>query len=109
MSAFTAKTYLYGKAPKRITLKGDKTKKSESAQHIIEFPGGAIELTRTTDGHYWAHIMVHKSQVIEDADGLTSANGRIIGSRIDGEQRLDELTDLDNIQHLAVLIKTEAP
>ena len=56
----TTKNFLYGKAPRKIELLGDKTIRPEPATHIIEFPGGAIELSRTTDGNYWAHIIVNR-------------------------------------------------
>lgn len=51
----TAKAYRFGEAPKRIELRGDKTTATESAQHIITFPGGAIELARVGDDEYWVH------------------------------------------------------
>ena len=48
----TAKAYGVGWAPKRIDLFGDVEKKPESAQHVITFPGGAIELSRTSNNEY---------------------------------------------------------
>jgi len=104
--AATAKTYLIDKAPKRIRLHGDKTTKPESAQHIIEFPGGSIELSRTTDGHYWAHIAVNKGQVLDDCDGFNGKQGEVISARLDTENAVLSLDDPKRIQHLAVLIRT---
>lgn len=49
--AITFKTYQAPKAPKRIEILGDKTKRPESASHVIESPGGAIELSRIDGGH----------------------------------------------------------
>ncbi|MHB1265894.1 MAG: hypothetical protein ACYC1S_16015, partial [Gemmatimonadaceae bacterium] len=60
---FTAKNWPITSAPKRIELLGDRMKRPEPAQHIIEFPGGAVEVSRTSDGSYWAHIIVHRGQV----------------------------------------------
>ena len=108
MSAFTAKVYQCGKAPKRIELLGDKTKRPESAQHIIEFPGGAVELTRTTDGNYWAHIIINRGQVIDDAEGRASARGLAIESRI-GRQHAASIGSIEacsDIEQIAVLIRT---
>lgn len=52
-------------APEKITLLGSK-QKPEPAQHIIEFPGGAIEVSRCSDGvHYWAHIHINLTEVIK--------------------------------------------
>lgn len=105
--AFTAKSYQAGKAPKRIELLGDKTKRPESAQHIIEFPGGAIELSRTTDGCYWAHIIVNRGDVVDDSEGRTSARGAIVESRIGRSypNGVDGIESQDDIEQIAVLIK----
>lgn len=110
MSAFTAKVFQVGKGPKRIELIGDKTKKPESAQHIIEFPGGAIEVSRTTDGNYWAHIIINRGTVIDDADGRVSALGEVIGSRVgrDGDPSIPDLERQEDIEQIAVLIKPHA-
>jgi hypothetical protein len=40
MAHVTTRNYLIDRAPKRIELLGDKTKRPEPASHIIEFPGG---------------------------------------------------------------------
>lgn len=34
---------------------------------IIKFPGGQMEVSRTTDGEYWAHISVDASSNITDS------------------------------------------
>ena len=81
--ANTTKNWNYDKAPGRIVLFGDKAVKLESAQHIIEFPGGAIELARTTEGCYWAHIIVNRGHAGEDFDGMHAALGEVVQSRID--------------------------
>lgn len=107
MSAFTAKSYQFDKAPKRISLLGNK-KKPESAQHIIEFPGGAVEVSRTEDGRYWAHIIVNRKSEIDDCDGLMGAVGTIEGSRIDYEwpanPNVIEIPNQNGVQQIAVLI-----
>jgi hypothetical protein len=108
MDPFTAKNYQIGKAPKLIQLFGDKTKKVESAQHIIEFPGGAIEVSRTTDGDYWAHIIVNREHVIDDAKGLRSKKGTVINSRIDRhEGTVFDLDRQEEIAQIAVLVRSE--
>ena len=83
MSAFTAKVWQFDKAPRLMRLDGDKAKKVESAQHIIEFPGGAIEVSRLDDGSYWAHIIVNNQKTIDDAEGRLSAYGEVVDDRID--------------------------
>jgi hypothetical protein len=106
MSAFTAKNYHINRAPKRIELLGDK-KRPEPAQHIIEFPGGAIEVSRTSDGaSYWVHVIIHKGQVLDDAEGRESAIGVIEGSRIFREGvGLSEIPGAEAISQIAVLIR----
>jgi hypothetical protein len=106
MSAFTAKCYQFGRAPKRIKLEGDKAR-PESAQHIIEFPGGAIELSRTTDGNYWAHIIVTQRDVCEDAGTRQSAYGRIVGSRIGRVYPggVEPVENAEGIEQIAILIR----
>jgi hypothetical protein len=101
----TAKTYLASSAPARIQLLGDKTKRPESATHVIEFPGGAIELSRTSDGAYWAHIIVHHGQPIPDARDLQSKRGDVVDARIDRDGKVDEVRDVGSIRQLAVLIR----
>jgi hypothetical protein len=105
MTAFTAVNRLIGRAPKRIELLGDKTQRPEPAQHVIEFPGGAIEVSRTSDGNYWAHIIVHHGEP-GDSAGFTSARGKVIDSRI-GRAYPHGVGSIDNhaeIEQVAVLI-----
>jgi hypothetical protein len=107
-SAFTAKVHLLGQAPTRITLLGDKAR-PESAQHVIEFPGGAVEVSRTSDGDYWAHILVHRGAVLEDAGGRVSARGEVIGHRVLRDRGFEELDQPDAIEQIAVLIRRCPP
>lgn len=107
--ADTAKNWTIDKAPKRLRLFGDKVKKVESAQHIIEFPGGAIELSRTTDGDYWAHILVNQDQFADgDGDGFTSAAGEVVASRLDcATGHVEDIPNEKAIRQVAVLIRTK--
>lgn len=110
MQHVTTKNYLIDNAPKRIELLGDKTKRPEPAAHIIEFPGGAIELSRTSDGNYWAHIIVNRDFALPgEVEGLEGAFGEIIGSRIDygfpTEPNIVEVPDAAKLRQIAILIK----
>ncbi len=109
MDRFTCKVYQIDKAPKRITLEGDKTKKVEAAQHAIEFPGGAVEVSRTSTGEYWAHIHVYKGQVIEDTEGLCSAMGTVVCSRLEYGGSPEDVPNAEAMTHIALLIHSEAP
>jgi hypothetical protein len=102
---FTCKSYMFDKAPKRIELLGDKTKKVESAQHIIEFPGGAVEVSRTSDGNYWAHIIINRAYADNDCNGLYNRFGEIVGGRIDCDEGVCEIPGYEDITQIAILIK----
>jgi len=110
MPHVTTRNYLIDDAPQRINLLGDKTKRPEPATHIIEFPGGAIELSRTTDGNYWAHIIVNRDFALpDDIDGMEGAYGEIVGSRIDYEfpaqPNIVEIPEAQRVRQIAILIK----
>jgi hypothetical protein len=106
----TTKSFQYGSAPGKIHLLGDKTQKPEPATHIIEFPGGAVELSRTTDGNYWAHIIVNRDFALpEGAKGLYGAYGEIVGSRIDYDFPTDphivDVPNAEQVRQIAILIR----
>ena len=108
---FTCKSYQIEKAPQRITLRGDKTKKPEPAQHIIEFPGGAIELSRLDDGSYWAHIILNRAQAVDDCEGLQACTSEVVDSRIDYRwttdvemQQVIPIPNAGDLHQIAVLI-----
>lgn len=105
--AFTCKVFQAAarpKAPPHIRLLGSKSN-PESAQHVIEFPGGAIELSRTSDGNYWAHIIVNRDFAVEDCEGFRSSLGEIVGGRIDTTEDVYEVPNLGDITQIALLIK----
>ena len=111
MPHVTTKNYLIDDAPERIELLGDRTKRPEPAAHIIEFPGGAIELSRTSDGNYWAHIIVNRDFALPgEVEGLEGAFGEIIGSRIDykfpTEPNIVEVPDAARLRQIAILIRS---
>lgn len=112
MSAFTQKVWQLLKAPKKTTLLGDKAKKVEASTHVIEFPGGAVEVSRTTDNKYWVHVHVNRNQVVDDAEGLVSAFGQIVGSRVTvninagrDAAGVYEIHNAEHIEQFALLIR----
>ena len=91
---------------KVILLNGDKNK-PESAEHIIKFPGGSISVCRTSNSEYWAHIEVN-NELIEDTD-RGSRLGKIVSTRLDYNRppgEVKEIDDLNDLNHIAVRIKT---
>ncbi len=103
--AFTCKVMTINKAPARIELLGDKTKRPESAQHVIEFPGGAVEVSRTSDGNYWAHILINHQFADADFGGMHHAMGEVVDSRFTADGKLYDIPDFPNVTQIAVLIK----
>lgn len=93
-----------------IELKGD-PRHPESAQTIVKFPGGSIEVSRCSNGQdYWAHIEVHNEAIIDEAV-RESAQGLIVDSRVDYVPERRELGILPiphakDARHIAVLIRT---
>lgn len=67
---------------KVITLRGDKSE-PESAEHIINFPGGHVAVMRTADGSYWAHIARER----DEHEGSGMGPGAFLESRVDYETR----------------------
>ena len=105
----TTQNWLFDEAPPKVSLKGDKKRKPEPSTHIIEFPGGAVEVSRTGDGNYWAHIMLQHDYALSDCEGRASAIGEVIGSRIDYEHPADpniiEVPNAQAVRQIAILIK----
>lgn len=73
----------------------------EPSTAIIKFPGGHVEVCRTSDNRYWAHVEVSNPENIDR-------------SRIDYNQEGHELCGIpaiphaDKIKHLALLVSTAA-
>lgn len=92
---------------KVIVLRGN-PKNPESAEHIIKFPGGSISVCRTSNNEYWAHIAVHKGDVIDDLV-VESANGALVDARVDYDfgssiGRTQSIPQLQDVNHIAVRI-----
>ena len=107
--AATAKNWPIAKAPKRVTLLGDPSVKAESAQHIIEFPGGAIEVTRTSDNEYWAHIIINRGWSDSEQEGIHAALGEVVDSRIDSAAGVLAAPNADSMTQIAVRIRAVKP
>lgn len=111
MAKYTCRNWQIAEAPARIELLGDKTRRSEPAQHIIEFPGGAVEVSRLDDGSYWAHIIINQGQALDIFEGLRGARGEVIASRVGraGHHDIPSLDRMQDIEQIAVLIRPHAP
>ncbi len=62
-----------------FTLHGDPEVKVEKPTTIIHFPGGSVEISRTTEGDYWAHVAVDPKEEALNGDTY----GEVIDARVD--------------------------
>jgi hypothetical protein len=98
-----------------VELFGDITK-PETATFLVYFPGGYVEITRTTTNSYWAHVGVLRS----DNSSGTRCDDRKVGNIVDSivqtgrsnpeNTSLDMDRDLIHVRgdwHFAVEIKPE--
>jgi hypothetical protein len=89
-----------------IVFKGSKNT-PEPSTGIIKFPGGHVEVSRTSDGCYWAHIQINQKN--SDEFEIT---GCIKESRIDythegylkNNMNIPSIPAEEFIQHIAVKI-----
>lgn len=91
-------------------LLGDPKIKIEQPHTIIRFPGGSVEIARTSDDNYWVHVAVR--------DGVTSGGdpegaAKIIRARMDhdgryndeGNSALNDAVAAGDVNHIAFLVQ----
>lgn len=81
-----------------IIFNGDK-KFPEPSTGVIKFPGGHVEVSRCSDGTYWAHINV--------VDGVNIVDGRI--DRRGVGCAVSDIPDHETIDHIAIRVCNEVP
>jgi len=81
-----------------VTFRGDK-RRPEPSTAIIRFPGGHIEVSRTSDGRYWAHVSADKaSHIVESRIDYDRAKWLETGGDI------PPIPGEGAIEHMAILI-----
>ena len=81
-----------------VEFKGDK-RNPEPSTGVIRFLGGHVEVSRCSDGTYWAHINV--------VDGAN-----IVGGRVDRSGQKQAVSDLENseqVNHIAIRVRNTFP
>lgn len=74
----------------------------EPSTAVIKFPGGHVEVTRTSDGRYWAHVEAERAENIQESridynhEGYVASGGGI-----------PKIPHADKIRHMAILIGRE--
>lgn len=69
-----------GDAALGVRLEGNR-KKPEPIHFRVTFPGGNVDVVRTTDDQYWVHVCVHHRD--HGAFDPDSPEGRIVDARLD--------------------------
>lgn len=79
----------------------------EPATVVVKFPGGFIEVSRCTDGGYWAHFQRN----LESNEDVGEVAGAITESRIDktleawrANPTIPQIPAHADVQHIAVKI-----
>lgn len=92
-----------------VLVEGNKHVRAEPSTHVIQFPGGHIEVSRTDNDEYWAHIWVNKGQVLDDIH-MFSKPGRIVEGRVDCPRPFGDgaaiLHGIEKAEHISVRIST---
>ena len=95
----------------RTELLGDRSIKLEKPRTIVGFPGGDVEIARTSDGDYWVHVAVRGG-----GRDPKQAAGRIVRARMDhdgrynepGNAALNEAIAAGDVRHIAFLVRPGA-
>jgi len=87
----------------QITFNGDK-RHPEPSTAVIKFPGGHVEVSRASDGTYWAHVEVvdpantRESRVDYDHAGYVQSGGSI-----------PPIPLQEHVKHMAVRVANTVP
>jgi hypothetical protein len=90
-----------------IRLRGDPKVCPEPTHVRIVFPGGDVDVVRTTDGDYWVHVRVDTATDV--AAEVADVAGKLVDARLDirGKHASDcdpgDFRDPD-LYHLAVMV-----
>ncbi len=89
-----------------IEIQGSKSN-PEPSTATIKFPGGFVEVSRHSDGSYWAHV----SRQLEENEECGEVPGVIVDSRIDltfegaeGGRNVRDIPSADRIQKMVIRI-----
>lgn len=97
-----------GDAVQGVRLYGD-PRSPEPEIFRVMFPGGDVDVVRTTDGDYWVHVRVDSEQDLRERDEEDVRPGKIMDARLDirGEHASDcDAEDFahPDLYHLAVRV-----
>jgi hypothetical protein len=87
------------KVGRRNELLGDPTLKIEKPYTIIGFPGGDVEISRTSEGNYWVHVAIRDEGQLLDVR-LNATHRYCMSSN--AALRLE--IDRGDVEHIAFLV-----
>lgn len=98
----------FGSKVQGVSLKGDR-RNPEPESFRVQFPGGDVDVVRTTDDEYWVHVRVNRPEHSISEDAVL---GRIVDARLDitdkhaSETKVGDFEN-PNLYHLAVRVAQE--
>ena len=85
-----------------IIIEGD-IRHPEPTTAIIKFPGGFVEVSRCSDGGYWAHVCAKPSEIPEEDSGFCVVDSRVDYDREKWiEHGIPQIPDMDRVTKLAM-------
>jgi hypothetical protein len=99
----------FGSEVQGVRLFGDR-RNPEPQYFRVAFPGGDVDVTRTTDDEYWVHVRVNTPEKCEFGDEVM---GKLVDARLDiAGKHASECNEGDfshpDLYHLAVRIGRRA-
>ena len=92
-----------------VRILGDR-RQPEPSTFIVQFPGGEVEIARTSDDKYWVHVRPNTADDFLVSEG---AKGRLARARVDHAIPGGFVTDGEEIgfapsaAHVAVLVEVK--
>ena len=83
-------------------LHGDPKKKQEKGHTIILFPGGSVEISRTSDNQYWVHVAIEKDGTSQIVNARIDACGDYLDA---ANAALKTSLETARVEHIAFLVK----
>jgi len=101
----------FGDKVQGVTLRGNPAS-PEPETVRVEFPGGDVDVVRTSDGSYWVHVRVNRAEDLAAREGEIVA-GRLTDARLDVTGKHASETDAGDFAapglfHVAVRVAVAA-
>lgn len=103
----------FGDDVQGVRLCGDKYTRPEPISFRVAFPGGDVEVSRTSVDDYWIHVRVNRPASGQHIPGETPT-ARIVDARVDAHDKHGgtlsaEVLAEPELYHLAVRVERDQP